>query len=522
MKRTLRLLMLLAAWPAFAQFPPAPVATAVLTLSKTDSADPVLPGQQYAYALQVANEGAAIATNVLVSDHLPGGVTFVSAATPVGTASLAGTNVTFSYTTLAVGQIVTATVVVQAATSGLITNTATASATNTSDVASQTTYILSDLRVAVADSADPAVLDQLFTYTLAVSNASASAITNVVLTDTLPGHVEFVSATGSVSTVSNVGSVVTLQVASLGAGATATATIQVLAVSGGVRTNQAYATGQSGALVLLGLGAESTRILGAVSDLSGDGLGDLLLRAESNSVFFLQAMSGTNAAGGAYLFQTNDVGNWQFAASSDLNGDGTADLIFRDGSVHAVAYVNDGQATNLAYLFRTRADLDPWYAVAGGDLDADGYGDLVFQRGDSGLYAVVLQRSNTWLAVQYLTGTRRDLDPWRVVGAGDTDADGLWDLVVQRADSGVYGLVFMQGWNVREAWYLSGARTNVSPWVFRAASDLDGDGFDELIFQDGVSNQYEATFVDGYSVLLSSPLFSGSGGLSGWTIVGPK
>ena len=521
MKRLLRLLLLLAC-PAFAQSPPAPVATALLTLTKTDSADPVLPGQQYAYVLQVANEGAAIATNVIVNDRLPGGVTFVSAATPVGTASIVGTNVTFTYTTMAVGQIVTATVVVQAASSGLITNTATASATNTSDAASQTTYILSDLRVSLADSADPAVLDQLFTYTLAVSNASASAITNVVVTDTLPGHVEFMSVTGSVSTVSNVGSVVTLQVASLGAGATATATIQVLAVSGGVRTNQAYATGQAGTLVLVGLDAESTRILGAVSDLTGDGLGDLLLRAESNSVFYLQAMSGTNAAGGAYLFQTNDVGNWQFAASSDVNGDGTADLVFRDGSVHAVAYVNDGLATNWAYLFRARADLDPWYAVAGGDLDGDGYGDLVFQRGDSGVYAVVLQRSNTWLAVQYLTGSRRDLDPWRVVGAGDTDADGLWDLVVQRAGESIYGLVFVQGWSVREAWYLTGARTNLSPWAFRAASDLDGDGFDELVFQEGATNQYEAAFVDGYSILLSSPLFTGSGGLSGWTIVGPK
>jgi uncharacterized repeat protein (TIGR01451 family) len=51
-----------------------------LAITKTDSPDPVLVGGVVTYTMAVSNSGPSTATDVTVTDTLPSGVTFVSAA----------------------------------------------------------------------------------------------------------------------------------------------------------------------------------------------------------------------------------------------------------------------------------------------------------------------------------------------------------------------------------------------------------------------------------------------------------
>ena len=53
-----------------------------LSLTKTDSVDPVDAGQQFSYTLTVSNLGPASATGVRIVDPLPAGLTLVSASAP--------------------------------------------------------------------------------------------------------------------------------------------------------------------------------------------------------------------------------------------------------------------------------------------------------------------------------------------------------------------------------------------------------------------------------------------------------
>jgi uncharacterized repeat protein (TIGR01451 family) len=70
---------------------PAPKAgTADLSLTKTDSPDPVSIGAPLTYSIQVANFGPDDATNVVVTDNLPRGVGFVSADSTQGNCSVSG------------------------------------------------------------------------------------------------------------------------------------------------------------------------------------------------------------------------------------------------------------------------------------------------------------------------------------------------------------------------------------------------------------------------------------------------
>jgi uncharacterized repeat protein (TIGR01451 family) len=70
----------------------APTATgsADLSLTKSDSPDPVATGAALTYSIQVTNAGPDAATNVTVTDKLPKGVSFVSAASTQGSCSAKG------------------------------------------------------------------------------------------------------------------------------------------------------------------------------------------------------------------------------------------------------------------------------------------------------------------------------------------------------------------------------------------------------------------------------------------------
>jgi uncharacterized repeat protein (TIGR01451 family) len=69
---------------------PAPSGTADLSLTKSDSPDPVSTGAPLAYTIQVTNAGPDVAANVVVTDNLPKGVGFVSAQSTQGSCGVSG------------------------------------------------------------------------------------------------------------------------------------------------------------------------------------------------------------------------------------------------------------------------------------------------------------------------------------------------------------------------------------------------------------------------------------------------
>jgi uncharacterized repeat protein (TIGR01451 family) len=100
-----------------------------LSATKTDSADPVQPGDPLTYVVGVTNGGPSNGTDVTVEDTLPAGVTFVSSVPGPPTCTLAGATLTCILGDMVVGATaaVTINVTVDAGASGILVNTATAS-----------------------------------------------------------------------------------------------------------------------------------------------------------------------------------------------------------------------------------------------------------------------------------------------------------------------------------------------------------------------------------------------------------
>jgi len=102
-----------------------------LSLSKTASPNPAQVGINISYRIAVTNNGPATATNVNVSDTLPGSVSFVSASTSQGSCNGTG-SVNCGLGNVAIGANAVITVVVTPSASGQLSNTAVVSA-NESD-----------------------------------------------------------------------------------------------------------------------------------------------------------------------------------------------------------------------------------------------------------------------------------------------------------------------------------------------------------------------------------------------------
>lgn len=101
--------------------------SADLSVTKTASPNPGQAGVNLTYRIVVTNNGPAAATNVTVTDALPAGVAFVSAAATQGACS-GTTTVTCNVGSLASGAGAIVTIVVTPSAQGQLSNTATATA----------------------------------------------------------------------------------------------------------------------------------------------------------------------------------------------------------------------------------------------------------------------------------------------------------------------------------------------------------------------------------------------------------
>lgn len=99
-----------------------------------------------------------------------------------------------------------------------------------------------DLVLTKSDSADPVVSGSNFTYTIQVRNQGANDASAVVVTDTLPSQVDYVSSATTAGSCSRTGNTVTCNLGQVNAGVTVTATIVVKARKDGTASNTASVT----------------------------------------------------------------------------------------------------------------------------------------------------------------------------------------------------------------------------------------------------------------------------------------
>ena len=178
----------------------------------------VVAGSSFTYTITVSNSGPSTATNVIVNDPVPTGLTsFVWSGN--GHTNVSGAIIDIIATLAPDASVVyTVTATVDPAATGQISNTVTVaaandtnpgnnSATDTESVESQPAVTVSKVDdqggSSITGSTGTVVPGSIFTYTITVSNGGASTATNVSVTDPVPtGLTSFVWSGNGHSNVS--------------------------------------------------------------------------------------------------------------------------------------------------------------------------------------------------------------------------------------------------------------------------------------------------------------------------------
>ncbi len=227
------------------------VQSADLQVSKSVDNPTPNEGDTVVFTVSVTNNGPGAGTGIVVTDVLPAGVSFVSAAPSQGTYD-DGTGL-WSVGTLTAGLSATLNLTARVDTGvggSTVTNTATITAADQADpvgannaAAAGITVQSADLQVGKSvDDPTPNEGDTVV-YTVTVTNNGPNAGTGIMVTDVLPAGVSFVSAVPSQGTYNDVTGLWSLGGLAAGLSATLNLTVQVQAGTGGsLITNTATIT----------------------------------------------------------------------------------------------------------------------------------------------------------------------------------------------------------------------------------------------------------------------------------------
>ena len=200
-------------------------------------------GSPLTYTIEVSNVGSLAATNVQLNDVWPASVTFVSANASQGNCSANGT-VTCALGNLASGAKATVQLTVIPNVVGGLGHSASVSsneaetntANNTSSGGVSVAAASTDLGVTMTDSPDPVTRLANLTYSINVKNSGPASASGVVVTDTLPSSMTFVSASSSQGSCGGTATL-TCNLGSMASGANAKVTIVVQPRTKGTYTN---------------------------------------------------------------------------------------------------------------------------------------------------------------------------------------------------------------------------------------------------------------------------------------------
>jgi uncharacterized repeat protein (TIGR01451 family) len=216
-----------------------------MAVTMTGTPNPVLAGANITYTAVVTNNGPAAATTVTAVDTIPANTTFVSDVVPSGwTCTTNSTTVsctnpsqavnassTFTFVFMVTAGTAPNTVITNSITVGSAVSDPTAVNNTATVMTTVTSPTQADLSITKTGSPDPVNQGDTLVYIITVSNNGPASALSVVMTDTLPTAVTYVSSSATQGTCSQATGTVTCPIGTMSNGQIVTITINVTATT---------------------------------------------------------------------------------------------------------------------------------------------------------------------------------------------------------------------------------------------------------------------------------------------------
>jgi len=230
-----------------------------------------------------------------------------------------------------------------------------------------------------------------------------------------------------------------------------------------------------------------------VGDFNGDGYADILWRNSTTGEVYIWLMNGTTiASSGSLGYVSSD---WSIAGVGDFNGDGKADILWQNTNGQLYLWLMNGATISgggsVSYI------SGGWTIAGIGDFNGDGDADILWRNTSTGqLYIWLL--NGTTIASTGSPGT--PTSDWTIAGVGDFNGDGKSDILWRNSTTGQVYLWFMNGTGIAS----SGSVSYVSSdWVIQGVGDYDGSGRAGILWRNSTSEQVYIWLMNGTALTSS-------------------
>jgi len=253
----------------------------------------------------------------------------------------------------------------------------------------------------------------------------------------------------------------------------------------------------------------------APNDFNGDGKSEVLWRNAATGENAIWQLDGLAFAAGSLITGVDDP-NWRIAGSGDFDADGKTDIFWRNiSSGDNAVWLMNGNTVKASALLPAVAAASGWQVVGTGDFNGDGHADVLWRNTSTGDNAIWLM-AGVGISSTALIPAVPD-QSWNIVGMGNFDGDNKSDILWRNAATGATAVWLMDGFALASSGLLIEAMP--SSWRVAGTGDFNGDGKSDILWRNISSGDNAIWLMNGLAradgALIDSVLATSS-----WTVSG--
>jgi hypothetical protein len=245
----------------------------------------------------------------------------------------------------------------------------------------------------------------------------------------------------------------------------------------------------------------------------------MLQNDNSNAVsIWLLNNNGQNLAHSPIVFTA--AADWKVLASGDFNQDRVPDLVLQNSATNQLSiwYMGGSNGTTLLAAPALYTSAANWQLVSAGDMNDDGIADLLFQNAVTNALSIWYMGGVNGATLQSAPIVATPLENWRVVGTADFDGNGAEDIIFQNTVNNGVSIWYRALGSAFTVLSAPIIHTTAPNWRVVGASYVNGDTVPDMVLQNSATNQVSVWLMGGQNgaTVVTTPYLQTP--LAGWRV----